>query len=144
MMTRLHKLTALVALALLGGCQAGGTEGMAQKGRIHADGPVAVLRVSWLSCALCAHNIHQQMMDIPGVKGVRVDLGQGEVIVALAEKNAPDGKTLGNAIEESGFGLLGVESIGAASSEICAGCVCETCSCVVALARCAQDCSCRS
>jgi copper chaperone CopZ len=144
MLTRICFSVVLCAVGLLVGCQAGGREGVAQKGEIHADGPVAVLRVSGLSCPLCAHNIHQQMMAIPGVRGVRVDLGKGEVIVSLANKGAPDGKTLGSAIEQSGFGMLGVESIGAASSEICDKCACGTCSCTVALTRCGLDCSCRS
>lgn len=144
MMTRSYMLAAIVGVALLGGCQAGATGGMAQKGEIRADGPVAVLHVSGLSCPLCAHNIHQQMMAIPGVLGVRVDLGKGEVIVSLSEKGAPDGKTLGKAIEESGFGMLGVESIGAASGKLCQTCACGTCSCTVAIARCGLDCSCRS
>lgn len=144
MMTQKRLLAGLIGIVLLGGCQSGGREGLAQKGEIHADGPVAVLRVSGLSCPLCAHNIHQQMMAIPGVRGVRVDLGKGEVIVGLANKGAPDGKTLGNAVEQSGFGMLGVESIGAASSSICESCACGTCSCTVAIARCGLDCSCRS
>ncbi|OWY72910.1 hypothetical protein B7486_00785 [cyanobacterium TDX16] len=144
MMTHKRFLAGLIGMAILGGCQSGGREGLAQKGEILADGPVAVLRVSGLSCPLCAHNIHQQMMAIPGVRGVRVDLGKGEVIVGLANKGAPDGKTLGNAVEQSGFGMLGVESIGAASSNICESCACGTCSCTVAIARCGLDCSCRS
>ena len=144
MMTQKRLLAGLIGIVLLGGCQSGGREGLAQKGEILADGPVAVLRVSGLSCPLCAHNIHQQMMAIPGVRGVRVDLGKGEVIVGLANKGAPDGKTLGNAVEQSGFGMLGIESIGAASSKICESCACGTCSCTVAIARCGLDCSCRS
>lgn len=137
-------LVAALVLCPLAGCQSDQREGLAEAGELAADGPVAVMRVSGLSCPLCAHNIHQQLMDVPGVRGVRVDLGKGEVLVSLAESDAPSRETLGAAIEESGFGLLEFVAVGGASRTTCASCTCKICSCAVAKVRCGSGCSCRS
>ncbi len=73
-------------------------------------GMVATMYVKGMSCPLCANNIDQQLMRVPGVEHVSVNLGSGEVRAMLDPKRPPTRDQLANAIENSGFTLDRIES----------------------------------
>ena len=70
----------------------------------------ATLWVIGMGCPLCANNVDQQLMKIKGVEKVDLNLGTGEVKVALAESNRPTREQLANAIRNSGFTLVKIEA----------------------------------
>jgi copper chaperone CopZ len=132
-----------LAAILLVGCQAPGRIA-ASKSQFPADARVASMRVNGLSCPLCAHNIHLKLMEVPGVRGVHVDLGAGMVSVALSDTLPPSQQQLGKAVDEGGFTLVRIDMGDGASKMICSSCSCKTCSCVLAGSRCGSGCSCQS
>jgi copper chaperone CopZ len=72
----------------------------------HVDEYVATLHVRGMSCPLCANNIDRQLLKIPGVERVSVNLGNGEVRVRMASSPRPTKEQLTQAIERSGFTLV--------------------------------------
>lgn len=74
-----------------------------------ADERRAVLHVRGMSCPLCANNIDKQLLRVPGVEKVAVNLGNGEVHVRLAASPRPTAEQLTRAIERSGFTLARIE-----------------------------------
>lgn len=129
-------LTALLA------CQPAGKSERPFVSWFPADAPAATLRVNGLSCPLCAHNIDQQLMRVPGVRAVFVNLGKGEVTVAMSETGAPSRDQLSRAIAASGFSLVNIEMDTSASTRLCKTCNCVNCSCVIATQRCDAGCLC--
>jgi Cu+-exporting ATPase len=69
----------------------------------------ATLHVKGMSCPLCANNIDKQLLRVPGVTGVTVDLGTGQVRARLVPDNPPGRQALARAIEQSGFTLERIE-----------------------------------
>jgi copper chaperone CopZ len=65
----------------------------------------ATLIVRGMSCPKCANNIDRQLMDVPGVRDVRIDMGRGEVKVQFASSAHPSPAELASAIERTGFTL---------------------------------------
>lgn len=115
---------AIGVLGLLAGCQSGGTNSSpraaadprgtagtaATASETSAAGESAArLFVRGMSCPLCANNIDQQLLDVPGVKRVSVDLGSGEVRAAFEPGKRPAEAELARAIERSGFTLDRIE-----------------------------------
>src|SRR5690348_5378175 len=47
------------------------------------DGSSATLVVNGMACPMCKSNINEQLLRIPGVNKVKVNLGTGEVAVAF-------------------------------------------------------------
>lgn len=74
-----------------------------------ADERNAILHVRGMSCPLCANNIDKQLLKVPGVEKVAVNLGNGEVHVRLAVAPRPTADELTRAIERSGFTLARIE-----------------------------------
>ncbi|QOJ01888.1 MAG: heavy-metal-associated domain-containing protein [Phycisphaeraceae bacterium] len=73
------------------------------------EGRWALLYVNGLGCPLCATNIDQQLERLPGVEGVRVDLGSGTVQLALAEgERRLSPMDLREAVADAGFTLVKV------------------------------------
>jgi copper chaperone CopZ len=136
-------ISAWALLVGLAGCQAGGG-GELRMQPFPSDARVAVLRVNGMSCPLCAHNINLQLHDLPGVRGVHVDLGKGLVTVAMANSFPPSEQQLTKAIRDSGFSLVGIDMTDGASKMLCSTCDCTHCSCVLAARRCGPACSCKS
>ena len=103
----------LAASVLAGGCQSGGTSDMAPPtGPIVASSSgsaTATLIVHGLGCPLCAHNIDKQLLALPGVETVRVDLGSGSVFVTMAAENGPTSEQLAAAVEQSGYTLVRID-----------------------------------
>lgn len=65
----------------------------------------ATLYVQGLSCPACATNVDHQLMDVPGVRLVRVNLGDGTVALSLGGGQRPSRAALSRAIHDSGFTL---------------------------------------
>lgn len=72
------------------------------------DSPTATLVVHGMGCPLCANNVDKQLLAVPGVQRVNIDLGNGEVKVHLAETGRPTKAQLARAITESGFTLVSI------------------------------------
>lgn len=68
-------------------------------------GSSATLIVHGMSCPLCANNVDKLLMTVPGVESVRVDMGTGEVKVALAPQARVTRAQLAKAVNDSGFTL---------------------------------------
>lgn len=144
MTRRVTATLTLISFLSLAGCKAAGGGADLETRQFPADARVAVMRVNGMSCPLCAHNINLQLHDLPGVRGVHIDLGKGQVTVAMTDKTPPGEEQLKNAIRDAGFSLMGVDMNGGASKMLCSSCTCKNCSCVLASARCGPDCSCKS
>ena len=71
-------------------------------------GSSATLIVHGMSCPLCANNVDKQLLTVPGVESVRVDMGTGEVKVALAPEARVTRAQLAKAVDSSGFSLMEV------------------------------------
>ncbi len=109
---------------LLAGCQTGSSTASAEDGiQEAADGvevvsttPIesqtATLVVHGMGCPLCASNVDLQLARVKGVEKVSVDMSSGRVEVALAEapKSRPSRAALTQAIKDSGFTLVRIET----------------------------------
>jgi len=73
------------------------------------DGPGVTLWVKGMSCPLCASNVEKQLMRVPGVTRVRIDLGSGAVRAALRTGTTPSEAELRAAVNASGFTLERIE-----------------------------------
>lgn len=135
-------LSPALLLCMFAACQTPGNTERPFVSWFPADAPAATLRVNGLSCPLCAHNIDQQLMRVPGVRAVFVDLGKGEVTVAVSETNAPSREQFVRAVAASGFSLVDIKMDTSASSKLCTACTCVNCSCVIASQRCESSCLC--
>lgn len=105
-------LPVFVSIALLSGC-AGTPKG--DSAAFAADvepisGTSATLIVHGMSCPLCVSNVDKQLLTIPGVASVNVDLGSGEVDVSLAPNARVSKAQLAKAVYSSGFTLVEVRT----------------------------------
>ena len=71
-------------------------------------GPTAVLEVHGLSCPLCANNLDKELLRLPGVESVAVDIGTGRVRLELAAGAEVRRGALEQAVRRSGFTLMSV------------------------------------
>ena len=103
-------LPVLLAAGLLTGCA--GTPRPAPAATTDTAAPLtgssATLVVHGMSCPLCASNVDTQLLNVPGVESVRVDMGTGEVKVALAPEARVTRAQLAKAVDSSGFTLVEV------------------------------------
>lgn len=70
--------------------------------------PSATLVVHGMSCPLCAHNVDKQLLAVPGVTKVELDMGQGHARIALDGTGRTTRENLAEAIDRSGFTLVEV------------------------------------
>ncbi len=69
------------------------------------------LWVNGLGCPLCASNIDMQLVRVPGVKTVYVDLSVGKVTIGLdPAKPHPSPARLNDAVLDAGFTLVKIEN----------------------------------
>lgn len=112
MRTTLFLLAAAAAAGVLGACQSSSTASLDTGAATAASEPLTAdsvtLTVRGLGCPLCAHNIDKQLLDVPGVQHVSVDLGTGTVAVALAGPRRPSAADFAQAVERAGFTLVSV------------------------------------
>lgn len=101
---------------VLGACAGGGDVAKSESAAAARvdDAPVqsreAVLTVFGMSCPLCANNVDQTLLEIPGVESVAVDMSTGRAVVKLDGKTPVTRRQLANAVDRSGFTLQSVES----------------------------------
>jgi copper chaperone CopZ len=69
----------------------------------------AILWVHGMACPQCANNVDLQLLKVPGVEGVKVDMGSGMVFATLSESNPPSQEQLSRAIERTGFTLKRIQ-----------------------------------
>ena len=69
----------------------------------------ATLVVHGMGCPQCASNVDRQLLRVPGVQDVKVDMGTGRVTVNYSAANPPSREQLTKAIEETGFTLVNIE-----------------------------------
>lgn len=103
-------LSLFLTAGLLPGCAGSPKNG--PKAMTNDAGPItgssATLVVHGMSCPLCANNVDKLLMTVPGVESVRVDMGTGEVKVALAPSARVTKAQLAKAVDDSGFTLTEV------------------------------------
>jgi len=101
---------ALVCVAGLAGCAS--TDGAAAAQETADAGPVtspgATLVVHGLGCPLCANNLDLELKSIEGVTGVEVDLGTGEVALAVAEGASVPRGVIRSTVVDAGFTLKSI------------------------------------
>src|SRR5262245_9774240 len=114
----------LLLVASLAGCQStesSGTGGGVSLGSSSTAPPVdsghqtalppntAVMWVRGMGCPQCAYNVDRQLLKLPGVEDVKVDMGSGKVSARLSPSNPPTREQLAQAIVETGFTLKRIE-----------------------------------
>lgn len=100
----------MAALALAG-CAGGRATGSQSGGSELAEvlnSPTATLVVHGMSCPLCANNVDKQLLDVPGVSDVSVDMGTGEAKVWFKPGARVTRQRLADAVDKSGFTLAEV------------------------------------
>ena len=79
-----------------------------------SDEPIAasevLLTVYGMSCPLCANNVDNTLMAIPGVEDVSLDMGTGIAVVRLDGRTPVSRRQLAAAVDRSGFSLQRVET----------------------------------
>ncbi|MFG0330197.1 MAG: heavy-metal-associated domain-containing protein [Phycisphaerales bacterium] len=73
----------------------------------NAGSDTVLMTVYGMSCPLCATNVDKQLLKIPGVEGVNTNLDSGIITIDISPTNPPSDAALEEAIEESGFTLIG-------------------------------------
>lgn len=106
----IFSLAAAGAVLTLGGCAGGPKTTPQAQSTAPAliDAPTATLIVHGMSCPLCANNVDKQLLTVPGVQSVNVDMGTGEVKVNLAPEARVTRQQLADAVDKSGFTLTEV------------------------------------
>lgn len=90
-----------------GGSTAGNQPGIAEPAAV-VDSLTATLIVHGMSCPLCANNVDKQLLDVPGVSDVNVDMGTGEAKVKFMPGAKVTKQQLADAVDKSGFTLAEV------------------------------------
>jgi copper chaperone len=100
-----HSLVGTIALSfiVLTGCKADTSPPTTQSALVGTN--TATLTVKGLSCPQCAHNVDKQLLKLPGVSAVNVDLGKGLVTLSFAGDQRPTRQQIEQAISDSGFTL---------------------------------------
>ena len=148
MLKKVTLLSAICGAAVL--LSSAGCQSAAPRSGPGASGPEippgstqVVLWVKGLSCPLCAHGIDVQLLRVPGVTAVRVDLGTGRVEVGLSPDTTPTSDDLAAAIRASGFTLARIDPTSTARPvTTCAACICEECRCASSSFACVTSCAC--
>ncbi len=132
-MRYLYTVTVLLPLV---GCQASGPS-RSQAMPAHSDGPShhrsaaadgsiknsaqylddhtpvasaqVTLTVHGLGCPLCAGNVDKQLLRVPGVENIKVNLNDGTAVLRVNPASPPTRSQLANAIFESGFTLVNIK-----------------------------------
>lgn len=112
MQSKINLVSVCIAflIATLGGCAATPTENTTAMadGQSAIDSPTATLVVHGMSCPLCANNVDKQLLTVPGVRSVDVDMGTGQVRVGFAPNASVTKAQLADAVDKSGFSLTEV------------------------------------
>jgi copper chaperone CopZ len=120
MRNAIHLLLVWALLLLVGGCKSTGeaassdmiSSGVSHgqsKDKIEAPPNAAVMWVHGMGCPQCAYNVDRQLLKLPGVEGVKVDMSTGKVYAQLSPSNPPTKEQLSRAIMETGFTLKKIQ-----------------------------------
>jgi len=63
-----------------------------------------------MGCPQCSSNVDKQLMAVPGVQKVQINLGTGEVDVRIDPNHQPTGNQLAAAIKKSGYTLVRIDT----------------------------------
>src|SRR5688572_28595044 len=69
----------------------------------------ATMWVHGMGCPQCAYNVDAQLLKVPGVEDVKVDMSTGKVVAKLSPQNPPTKEQLSAAIDKTGFTLKRIE-----------------------------------
>lgn len=73
--------------------------------------PSATLIIHGMGCPLCANNVDKQLLKVPGVERVNIDLGSGRVKVSFAPgTERPGDAKLAKAVANSGYTLVRIQT----------------------------------
>jgi copper chaperone CopZ len=113
---------AVTAAGCQGSCGNNGSNGMRDHGThdrsastnnpstgVSAQPDTAVLTVHGMGCPQCANNVDSQLMKVPGVESVTIDMGSGKVLAKLSPDKHPTRDQLAKAIDETGFTLVKID-----------------------------------
>jgi copper chaperone CopZ len=106
----LRILSLFAAFLLLAGCQTGSGVSSTSFNDEPITTPTATLVVHGMSCPLCANNVDKQLLRVPGVQSVEIDMGDGSVRVQLADEPRPSKAQLARAVEQTGFTLVRIDT----------------------------------
>ena len=120
-MHKSFRFLGLAALVLMGACssQPGDTPTTTQPGKTAQfddkplTAPVATLVVHGMGCPQCSSNVDKQLLAVKGVQQVHVNLGTGQVTVAVSAQQPPTERQLAAAIKKSGYTLVRIDEGGA-------------------------------
>lgn len=88
----------------------------AEQAATHAKGMIpegtTLLYVNGLGCPQCASNVDVQLLRLPGVAGVNVDLSTGIVTLTVKGAKRPTPQQITDKVEDAGFTLAKLESQG--------------------------------
>jgi len=64
---------------------------------------MATIQVDGLSCPFCAYGLEKHLKRIAGVKGVEINMKDGQAVVHLKSDARVDNATLRQAVKKAGF-----------------------------------------
>ena len=62
-----------------------------------------------MGCPQCANNVDTQLLKVPGVEDVSIDMGSGRVLARLSAVSPPTRDQLATAINNTGFTMVSIE-----------------------------------
>lgn len=68
-----------------------------------------IVNISGMSCSHCASRVSNTLMEIDGVKSIKVDLGKGKAIVSL--NHDIDYELIRSKINELDYEFLGIDEV---------------------------------
>src|SRR5688572_31796727 len=85
---RIIALIVLLSVVLIGGCQSTQTiESSHESASLEPN--TATMWVHGMGCPQCAYNVDLQLLKVPGVEHVKVDMSSGKVTARLSPDNPP-------------------------------------------------------
>lgn len=96
-------------IASLAGCQSSSPARENHTSATAVDAHTAVFTVHGMGCPQCANNVDSQLMKVPGVESVSIDMGSGRVLAKLTPSNHPTRDQLAKAIDQTGFTLVKID-----------------------------------
>jgi copper chaperone CopZ len=112
--TGVMMVTAAGLSLIAGGCASTASEDPTVLEARVSDEPIAesevLLTVYGMSCPLCANNVDNTLLSVPGVEDVSLDMGTGIAVVRLDGRTPVTRRQLAAAVDRSGFSLQRVET----------------------------------
>ena len=103
---------ACAAALALAGCQKSHSMSSSQEpalGEASTVAHTATLWVKGMACPQCAYNVDLQLLKVPGVESVKVEMNSGRVLATLSPTSPPTSEQLAEAIKNTGFTLVRID-----------------------------------